>query len=135
MGHEESILILVNWFEKRGYLTEFEKDGDEAVDRIAKIVFINTSRSKETQLHVMLHEAGHILIKESDPITRGYEVLNKYSHSSKIHKTFTIIEEVEAWKRGLKLAKKLGIEIRKEKWDKDVARAIFKYMMWATGRS
>jgi len=81
----------------------------------------------------MLHEAGHLLVGESDSVVNGEEeVLKKYSEKSKIHKTFTVIEEVEAWKRGLGLARRLGIPINKEKWNKDVARAIYKYMIWAT---
>jgi len=131
--HEDAISSLILWFQKRGYHIELERDGHDAIDRISKFVSINSTRSKETQIHVMLHEAGHLLIGEADSIVNGEEeVLKKYSEKSKIHKTFTVIEEVEAWKRGLGLARRLGIPINKEKWNKDVARAIYKYMIWAT---
>ena len=133
MEHEDAISSLILWFQKRGYHIELERDGHDAIDRISKFVSINSTRSKETQIHVMLHEAGHLLIGEADSIVNGEEeVLKKYSEKSKIHKTFTVIEEVEAWKRGLGLARRLGIPINKEKWNKDVARAIYKYMIWAT---
>jgi len=126
--------LVFEWLDKRGYYVEFSTSGDDSVDRLNKIVSINTTRSLETQLHVMLHECGHVLVAESDPIVSGIdEVLTKYSEKSKIHKTFTVIEEVEAWKRGLKLASRLGVPINKEKWNKDVARALYKYMLWATG--
>jgi len=131
--HEDAISSLILWFQKRGYHIELERDGHDAIDRISKFVSINSTRSKETQIHVMLHEAGHLLVGESDSVVNGEEeVLKKYSEKSKIHKTFTVIEEVEAWKRGLGLARRLGIPINKEKWNKDVARAIYKYMIWAT---
>ena len=131
---EGYISSVCDWLERRGYYIEFSRKGDDSVDRENKIVSINTTRSLETQLHVMLHECGHILVLESDPVVSGIdEVLSKYSSKAKIHKTFTVIEEVEAWKRGLKLAKRLSIPINKEKWNKDVARAIYKYMLWATG--
>lgn len=133
MEHEDAISSLILWFQKRGYHIELERDGHDAIDRISKFVSINSTRSKETQIHVMLHEAGHLLVGESDSVVNGEEeVLKKYSEKSKIHKTFTVIEEVEAWKRGLGLARRLGIPINKEKWNKDVARAIYKYMIWAT---
>ena len=133
MEHEDAISSLILWFQKRGYHIELERDGHDAIDRISKFVSINSTRSKETQIHVMLHEAGHLLIGEADSIVNGEEeVLKKYSEKSKIYKTFTVIEEVEAWKRGLGLARRLGIPINKEKWNKDVARAIYKYMIWAT---
>jgi len=131
--HEDAISSLILWFQKRGYHIELERDGHDAIDRISKFVSINSTRSKETQIHVMLHEAGHLLVGESDSVVNGEEeVLKKYSEKSKIHKTFTVIEEVEAWKRGLGLARRLGIPINKDKWNKDVARAIYKYMIWAT---
>ena len=133
MSHNNSIGTVLSWFDKKGYIVEFDRNGDDSVDRENKLVSINNTRSLETQLHVMLHEAGHVMVYESDSIVNGIEeVLIKYSEKSKIHKTFTVIEEVEAWKRGLKLAKRLGVKINKEKWNKDVARAIYKYMLWAT---
>lgn len=126
---------IVGWLERRGYYVEFDRLGDDSVDRIAKVVSINTTRSEETQLHIILHECGHVLVAESDLIVNGSsEVLDKFSDSSKIHRTFTVIEEVEAWKRGLALAKRLQIPINKEKWNRDVSRAIYKYMLWATGQ-
>jgi len=133
MNHEDAITAVAYWFQQKGYHVEIDRDGEDAIDRDSKFVSINSTRSLETQLHVILHEAGHLLVEKSDSITNGIpEVLSKYSEKSKIHKTFTVIEEVEAWKRGLKLANRLGIKINKEKWNKDVARAIYKYMLWAT---
>ena len=134
--HTDSFISqVVIWLEKRRYYVEFDKFGDDSVDRIARVVSINTTRSLETQLHIILHECGHVLVAESDTVVNGdSEVLEKYSDSSKIHKTFTVIEEVEAWKRGLALAKRLQIPINKDKWNRDVSRAIYKYMLWATGQ-
>lgn len=133
MNHEDAITAVTYWFQQKGYHVEIDRDGEDAIDRDSKFVSINSTRSLETQLHVILHEAGHLLVEKSDKITNGIpEVLSKYSEKSKIHRTFTVIEEIEAWKRGLKLANRLGIKINKEKWNKDVARAIYKYMVWAT---
>ena len=132
MDHESSISTIMHWIERRGYYIEMVRNGDDAVDRESKIMSINSSRSLETQLHIMLHECGHILVYENDSIVNGAEeVLTKYSDNSKIFKIFTVIEEIEAWKRGLSLAKRLGIPINKKKWNKDVARAIGSYMEWA----
>ena len=132
MTHEEAISTIIYWLESRGYYIEFDRKGDDSVDREAKIVSINTTRSEETQLYILLHECGHILVAESDTVVNGIEeVLNKYSEKTKIHKVFTVIEEVEAWKRGLKLAGRLGVPVNKDKWNRGVARAINSYMKWA----
>jgi len=133
MTHQGSISAVIYWLEKRGYHIDFDRNGDDSVDREAKIVSINNTRSKEMQLHILLHECGHVLVQDSDKIVNGIEeVLCKYGERTKIYKVFTVIEEVEAWKRGLALAKRLGIDINKEKWNRDVARAIGAYMRWAT---
>lgn len=132
MTHQGSISAIICWLEKRGYDVNFDRNGDDSVDREVRIVSIKNTRSDETQLHILLHECGHVLVLESDRVVNGIEeVLNKYADSSQIHKAFTVIEEVEAWKRGLALAKRLHIDIDKVKWNKDVSRAISAYMRWA----
>jgi hypothetical protein len=134
MTHEESIGTLIYWIESRGYFVEFAHNGDDSVDREIKVISINSTRSLETQLYILLHECGHILVSKSDKVVNGTEeVLQKYSEKSKIYKVFTVIEEVEAWKRGLALAERLSIPVDKEKWNRDVSRAIGTYMEWTLG--
>ena len=131
MTHQESIDTIIYWLHKRGYFIDFSYNGDDSIDRESKIVSINTTRSLETQLYILLHECGHVLVAENDSIVNGInEVLDKYAEKTSIYRVFTVIEEVEAWKRGLRLAKKLQIPVDKNKWNKDVARAIKRYMEW-----
>ncbi|MAG25824.1 hypothetical protein CMI47_09625 [Candidatus Pacearchaeota archaeon] len=133
MTHEQALGTVIYWLQSKGYFVDFARDGDDSVDREAKIVSINSTRSLETQLYTLLHECGHVLVSESDNIVNGAEeVLGKYGEKTKIYKTFTVIEEVEAWKRGLKLAGRLHVPVDKKKWNRDVARAITSYMKWAT---
>ncbi len=132
MTHEQALGTVIYWLQSKGYFVDFARDGDDSVDREAKIVSINSTRSLETQLYTLLHECGHVLVSESDSIVNGAEeVLSKYGENTKIYKTFTVIEEVEAWKRGLKLAGRLHVPVDKKKWNRDVARAITSYMKWA----
>jgi hypothetical protein len=134
MTHQESIDTVIYWLHNKGYYIEVDRTGDDSVDRDVKIVSINSARSLETQLYILLHECGHILVSESDSLVNGAEeVLDRYGERTKIYKVFTVIEEVEAWKRGLRLAKKLNIPVNKDKWNRDVARAINLYMKWAIG--
>ena len=131
MTHEEAIDSLVYWAETKGYVVDFSYDGDDSVDRESKVISINSTRSSETQLYILLHECGHILVSKSDKVVSGKEVMDKYSEKSKIYRVFTVIEEVESWKRGLALANRLCIPVNKDKWNRDVARAIGTYMEWA----
>ena len=132
MTHEQALGTVIYWLQSKGYFVDFARNGDDSVDREAKIVSINSTRSLETQLYTLLHECGHVLVSKSDSIVNGAEeVLGKYGEKTKIYKTFTVIEEVEAWKRGLSLANRLCIPVDKDKWNRDVARAIGTYMEWA----
>jgi len=98
-----------------------------------KIVSINTTRSIETQLYILLHECGHVLIHNNDNIVGYREVQESFKERSDIHKVFSVMEEAEAWKRGKRLARRFGIEINEEKWNKDLSRALNKYIKWAAG--
>lgn len=133
MDHEESVSTLLMWLENKGYYVDFDRKGDDSVDTSNKIVSINNTRSLETQLYILLHECGHILIHNNEDIVKYKDVQEKFSEKTKINKVFTVMEEVEAWKRGKSLAKRLNIEINEEKWNKDLSRALYKYILWAAG--
>ena len=133
MDQEQGIAILVEWLERKGYFTDFDKNGDDSVDCSNKIVSINNTRTKETQLYILLHECGHVLIHNNEDVVKYKEVQERFSERSNINKVFTVMEEVEAWKRGKLLARRLGIHISEEKWNKDMSRALNKYIRWAAG--
>jgi len=130
MPHKDAIGALEYWAYTKGYCVDFSRDGDDSVDQESKIISINTTRSLETQLYTLLHECGHILIYGSDKVTNVKEVTDNYNEKSNMYRVFTVIEEVEAWKRGLSLANRLGIPVDKDKWNRDVARALKIYMQW-----
>lgn len=133
MDVNESIAALVVWLDTKGYYVDFDKNGDDSVDTEGKIVSINSTRTRETQLYILLHECGHVLISNNDSIVGYKRVQEKYSEKTNIHKVFTIMEEVEAWKRGRMLALRLGINIEEKKWDLDSSRALNQYIKWAAG--
>lgn len=130
MTHEEALGALEYWAYTKGYYVEFARNGDDSVDRESKIVSINTTRSEETQLYTLLHECGHILVYGNDKVMNAQGVMDSFGEKSNIHRVFTVIEEVEAWKRGLSLANRLGIPVNRDKWNRDVARALKLYMQW-----
>jgi hypothetical protein len=133
MNHSEAIDTLVGWLDSKDYFVEFDRKGDDSVALADKIVSINTTRSIETQLYVLLHECGHVLIHNNDYIIGYREVQENFKEKSDIHKVFQVMEEAEAWKRGKHLARRLGIKINEEKWNKDLSRAMNKYIRWAAG--
>jgi len=133
MRYCEAIDMLVCWLDAKDYYVEFDKKGDDSVSLEDKIVSINTTRSLETQLYILLHECGHILIHNNEDTVKYRDVQENFKERSNIHKVFVVMEEAEAWKRGKRLGKRLGIEINEEKWNKDLSRALNKYIRWAAG--
>jgi len=130
MDHKDAILELEFWAEKKGYCVYFSREVEDEVCLQSKIISINSTRSTEVQLHTMLHECGHILAYDNGSILKTRDVIDKYGDKTRIHRVFTVVEEVEAWRRGLSLANRMGIQINKDKWDRCVARALKKYMQW-----
>lgn len=133
MNHRDAIGVLVDWLDNKGYYVDFDRSGDDSVDTSSKIVSINTTRTLETQLYILLHECGHVLIHNNEDVVKYRDIQERFQERTVINKVFTVMEEVEAWKRGKLLARRLGINIDEEKWNKDVTRALHKYMKWAVG--
>ena len=132
MSYSQYLDIVTSWAEDKGYLVLFESDGDDSIDCDSKIISIKSTNRIETQLYVLLHECGHALIRENGSTFHFKNIEENYSKTSKISKVFVLMEEVEAWKRGYRLASRLGVRIDDEKWNRAVSRAIWKYAEWTS---
>jgi hypothetical protein len=122
---------LTSWVTDKGYHVEFQKGGDTCICRVNKIIEINSSVPLERQVYLLLHECGHALIFENGSVWKYDDNRSSSSEQTDSTKVFTVIEEIEAWERAYKLAKRLNIEINDKKWNKEVADAIKKYIDWA----
>ena len=87
-----------------------------------KVVTINDTRQKQEQLFVLLHEAGHVILRESP----DFEKMCPHARNSKIE---VLKEEIFAWEEARKLASMLGIDLG-EDWNRHVRHAITKYVRW-----
>ena len=93
-------------------------------------VTINKRRPKEWQVYALLHEAGHIILREQ---TEKY--INRFPKAA--HPTLTIArridtlrEEVLAWERGKMLADELQIDVDPIKFHRQRTNALMKYSKW-----
>ena len=123
---------LEGWANDKGYFVNFSKDGDDSICFFSKTIEINSSASLEKQVFRMLHECGHVLIFENGGNYSFENVRDDTQALVKSEKTLRVIEEIEAWNRGFKLAKRLSITLDVEKWEKSVLDAIGKYINWAS---
>ena len=87
-----------------------------------RVITINDIRDLQYQLYVLLHEAGHVIL-------RSKEDFDSMFPDSKTSKIEILKEEVMAWEEARKLAKSLQIPLGKE-WQIHVRQAIMKYVHW-----
>jgi hypothetical protein len=128
---------VVAWGAARGVSVAFTNRRDAGVfSPDEKTIYINSTQTFERQLFVLLHECGHLLIGSEKPgahhrFKLGYPSSNDPSLSGKfIHRCAVLEEEFEAWHRGRKLAKKLGIEVDDARWAELKASFIKSYIRW-----
>jgi len=136
MDFNKSFEVVELWLLEKGYDVLLETSGEDAVYFGCNVVIINSRKHIEKRLYTLLHECGHILINNNNSSDRVFSLSHdtdavmgrKVSRKRRIAK---LAEEIEAWKRGESLAKRLSIRIDEDKFDKMRADAIMSYVEWA----
>lgn len=141
----EHIATVENWLYRRGYVVIFERGIESQIHpkkpkflenkKNKKEVWIDSSPSLECQLHTILHEAGHYVVESRkdyyEKYSHGYPSKGTIKAKTVMHWVHLIHEEFNAWEEGLKLAKKLGIPIRKRAWELHRCPALMSYFRLA----
>jgi len=129
---------VVSWLEDRTYEVDCYPDAQDQVDFNDYCVHINSRKGAESRLYTLLHEAGHIMVREDwasfsqfyPNYLRGPKALDGRTGRSKSHRVAAIAEEYEAWRRGLVLAWQLGIPVDANKYDRESSDAMLTYIHW-----
>ena len=114
--------------DKKNIIVLFERDiGNFYCD---DIITINNRQNLRYQLHTLLHEAGHALIRGNKR-----RFLEKYpslsmKKNSKSYRLDTLKEEMEAWNRGYNLASRLSIELNERWWKRHSEECLYDYVKW-----
>jgi len=126
------------WVEDRGYQVVEGPDEEDACWSDVKQITIYSSQGIENRLYSLLHECGHALIRSNTkdfeyqyPAHATAELDGRRRRSDK-YKVSLVEEEVEAWKRGLRLAKRLGIFIDENNYNKLKTKCLIGYFNWAS---
>ncbi len=130
MSSKDGIDALILWASNKGYTIEISKDGDNSVDSKSKHISVSSSKSCEEQLAIIMHECGHIQMFLNGGILKMSSHTSKWEESSRKYKTCILIEEVEAWRRGIALANKLKIKFDEDFIKISMINAILKYAKW-----
>ena len=105
------------------------------------VVQLNGAASRAEQMHGALHECGHVqvwLARRRRPRHRvaGCSLVEleknagRWKPRSKRRRLATMEEEIEAWTRGLRLARRLRVRVKAEAFEVSRARALMTYARW-----
>jgi len=124
------------WLKKKNYKIHCYTDAEDCVSFTGRTVFINSRNHPETKYYTLLHECGHILI--DDNAGRFQKDVPMYARSSdgrtargKAYRVSAVAEELEAWKRGRRLALRLNHFVDDQKYDKHITENVMSYIEWA----
>lgn len=134
--HISFLESLIAWCNERKIEVDFTKQMGGLYSPEEKRIKVSGRLSPEMQVFVLLHECGHHLIGDKEKHERfgmGYSRLGSDPTITRTfrHKCDIIDEEYEAWHRGLKLARRLRLNIDKDRYDNHRAKMIRTYLVWA----
>ena len=129
---------VVQWLDDRGYEVDAYPGAVDQVCFEEYCVHINSNKGAESQLYTLLHEAGHVIIREDwSNFSRYYprylrdsSVSDGRRQRSRSHRVALVAEEYEAWRRGLQLAWFLAIPVNAVRYDEESSRALMSYITW-----
>jgi hypothetical protein len=133
MGFHEDFDCIIIWLNKRGYKVYMGSDAQDSVQYGPKRIYLNSRQHIQNRLYALLHECGHILVNDNrDRVYKlSYQATGEGRvRPSKQKRVAILAEEFEAWKRGERLAARLGVEINIEKYDQERTKAIMSYVEW-----
>jgi len=135
MIEEDYINLITAWAKTRGYNVFGKWDEDAFYDKDKEIVYSLRTKEKKHQMYSLLHECGHALAFDSKSYKDSFPNLaairfktSRISKRRNVVKCETLAEEWDAWKRGFKLARRLGIEVNKEHYFDYASRNVMTYV-------
>jgi len=134
--YEKQFKEVSKWAGKYGVKVKLAWGEDDCYEPSEKTITINSRQGPEIRYYTLLHECGHVLIanhwKDFDKEHPMYaSSTDLRTAKSKAFKVSIVAEELEAWKRGRRLSKKLGHKINDEKFDNLITENVMSYIKWA----
>ena len=121
------------WVNKKGYSVNVATDLEDSIVWGDKSININSRNHPETKYYTLLHECGHLLIsktaKQWEKDVPMYAcVEDARIERSKAYRVSLVAEELEAWKRGKRLASRHNHYVDEEKYNRHITENVFTYI-------
>ncbi|MBO77047.1 MAG: hypothetical protein CME17_06395 [Gemmatimonadetes bacterium] len=129
---------LKSWAESKNY-TVTEKWGvEDCIVFEDQEIFINSRCKPENMFYTLLHECGHYLLdkakesfKETHPVYPS-EVTDGRIEKSTAYRVCILSEELKAWERGWRLAKRLNLHVDQQNYHRCMTDALWTYVIDVT---
>ena len=137
---EAGMSRLIDWLDNKGGDLDISYVNQDELRPEVKQIMINGRQGLEKQLYSLLHECGHLLIQQNwDRYEKDYPAtarMNCYAKHRQLersakYKVDIIAEEIEAWRRGKTLSKRLGLYIDEGKYNALTSECVYTYILWA----
>jgi len=127
--------MITAWAATKGYKVFGKWEIDAFYDKDKEIVYSLSTKNPKHQMYSLLHECGHALAFESKGYKDRFPTMAKRRFkTAKVNprtntfKVESILEEHDAWNRGLALSQRLGININKEDYNNYASRYVMTYV-------
>lgn len=135
MLYIEHLEKVLQWCTSRHLTVVFEKRPAGIYVPDTQTIHITTHVRPEKQLHYLLHEVGHFLVGVKLDLERFGKGYPQGDNPKEVaHKIACLEEEFEAWHRGWKLSKRLGLKVDRESFDRTRIDCIKSYVGWTHNR-
>lgn len=133
---KQQISVLEDYCNGKSWVIEYRRAQKVKSDFAAitdKKIVIKKDRRPEITFYIMLHEIGHMMLCQNRNMynERYNAVYDNFSRASMTHKIKLVEEELDAWKIGYKLAKRLKLYVNQRKFESVKVRCVSTYMSWA----
>lgn len=124
---------LCDWVKSKGYDVVCYTDADDKLEFEEKRIHIDSRQHAENRFYTLIHECGHLLISQTaNQFQKDHPMYATSSDSrrcrSKAYQVSLIAEEIEAWKRGRRLANRMGLFINDNKFDRIMTNCVMSYI-------
>lgn len=125
--NQKNLNKLNKWTLKCGYTIYWG-----AEDMVVPLLNEVHIKSDKYELYALLHECGHITLFNNKNYGKKYKILTKSESNGNLKKTNLykyqkMMEEIQAWQKGYKLAKKLKIKVDKKEYFNEAAKWVGTY--------
>jgi len=140
---QEGIEKLIEWTNKKNVDVHFGHCLTDEYRPADSLITISTRFGEEKQLYAFLHECGHLLLgKDEKNYTKKYPSSakmwqfnsNKRLERSKKYKVDVVSEEIDAWRKGKEIAKRLDIHVNDENYYSFMSECVYGYILHVARR-